>query len=307
MPQRRLCCCLFEKTGSGAQQCLACSWRNRAPFAINDMGLANERSKVTPALLLMSAHSAASTGSGGDADVDWHSLFSGDYWTISTCSCLNSLKSILFPKRKGRGQVVVRSVFCRRKCYPFGFCEENTCAQQHTSWLHYKDGWIAVCTTVFLLFAVLDFFFGPFFHLNAKNRWQLFPSFALQRGQACSKVVERVQEQRLLRGCSKSASALCWHFKGFIFKPTPVIKYLEFWSRGSPFFCSLLSAWDCWITSLNTRQRSARMQMMQNHNVPSVPFPKRMEKISFFRTLTFLPNKCCCFFKGHFSRTMDVT
>lgn len=69
-------------------------------------GLANERSKVTPALLLMSAHSAASTDSGGGANVERRSLFSGDYWTISACSGCNGWKSILFPKREGRGSGV---------------------------------------------------------------------------------------------------------------------------------------------------------------------------------------------------------
>lgn len=58
---------------------------------------ANESSKVTSALLLMSAPRARSTGltdTGGGAPVEWHGVFPGDYSAIPTYSGYNVFKSI---------------------------------------------------------------------------------------------------------------------------------------------------------------------------------------------------------------------
>lgn len=159
-------------------------------------GLANERSKVTPALLLMSAHSAASTDSGGGANVERRSLFSGDYWTISACSGCNGWKSILFPKRKGRGSGVgsrfsadfsvrihiIQCVLCfivwregEKTCF---FMSNLVAPPRKLAPL--QRG--VVCATLqfvrlcsyFLLFSTFSFLVKYLFYLNAENRANFF-------------------------------------------------------------------------------------------------------------------------------------
>lgn len=182
-------------------------------------GLANERSKVTPALLLMSAHSAASTDSGGGANVERRSLFSGDYWTISACSGCNGWKSILFPKRKGRGSGVgsrfsadfsvrihiIQCVLCFIVWREGGNSVSNLVAPPRK--LAPLQRGVA-CATLqfvrlccyFLLFSTFSFLVKYLFYLNAENLRQLFLSFALQRGQVCSIKVAFEFKSSVFRG-----------------------------------------------------------------------------------------------------------
>lgn len=109
------------------------------------------------------------------------------------------LKINIVRKKKGAGQVVVGSLFCRQYGFALFICffKKKTlvhnCTQASSTTKTSGLCHFAVSTTVFLLFAVLCLFFlwpNTYFHSNAENRWRyFFLSFVLQRGQVCSRRV----------------------------------------------------------------------------------------------------------------------
>lgn len=80
---------LFSNVNLVIGGCLACQQHPDALLVINNSGHEDDSSKVTSALVLMSAaltHSTTLTDIGGVAPAEWHGIFPRDYFRICAYS-----------------------------------------------------------------------------------------------------------------------------------------------------------------------------------------------------------------------------